>query len=341
MAISRRELLSCSLPLVGAAFLAPRAVWAAVTGNTQLTGAIRPVHDPCIIRESDTYYVFSTGWIDSATGALPWRSSKDLVSWTARGSVFPAIPHWAQTAIPNMPGIWAPDISFFNDEYHLYYSCSTVGSNLSAIGLATNATLDPASPHHEWQDHGCVFMSQPGDDFNAIDANHVEDRARNHWLCFGSFWSGIKLIALDPVTGKPPAGPKSIHSLATRPVPVGAPDAIEAPFIIERAGAYYLFVSFDYCCNSSWSNYYLVVGRSADILGPYVDQNGKPMLAGYGRLLLKGDRRYRGPGHCAVLRDDDRDYLVYHAYDTQLSGEPVLRISPMTWTADGWPIVAT
>ena len=218
-----------------------------------------------------------------------------------RGRVFEAIPQWAQQAIPGVSGLWAPDIAYFNKRYHLYYACSTFGSNRSAIGLVTNVTLDPQSPQFEWQDQGMVVMSEPADDFNAIDANHVADRNGKHWLTFGSFWSGIKLLALDPEPAE--AAPRrpalALHRDRCR---AGAPGAIEAPFIIARDSYYYLFVSFDYCCRGVSSSYYIVVGRSKQVTGPYVGRDGKSMMAGYGTLVLQGNRRFPGPGHNAVLR---------------------------------------
>jgi arabinan endo-1,5-alpha-L-arabinosidase len=339
--LSRREMLRISLALSGTLCL-PAAARAAASAslNERLSGDLAPVHDPCIIRADGSYHVFCTGQQAEPTGLIPWRTSKDLVSWTLRGRVFDAIPQWAQDAVPGTRGMWAPDIAWFNDQYHLYYSCSTFGSNRSVIGLATTATLDPDSPRFGWRDRGLVVMSDRGDDFNAIDANHLADRDGSHWLCLGSFWSGIKLFRIDPATGKPPPGELRMHSLASRPVPDGAPGAVEAPFMIERGGYYYLFASYDYCCKGVNSSYYVVVGRSRKVIGPYVGRDDKSMREGYGTLLLQGNRRFRGPGHQAVLRDRDRDYLVYHAYDAQHEGRATLRISPIVWTDDGWPTVA-
>lgn len=307
-----------------------------------MSGDFAPVHDPCIIKAGDTYHLFSTGQQADATGLLPWRTSRDLVSWKLQGKVFETIPEWALQAVPGTKGLWAPDIAFFNNAYHLYYSCSTFGSNASVIGLVTNATLDPASPLFRWEDKGLVIESQRGDDFNAIDPNHCIDREGRHWLTLGSFWSGIKLFPLDPATGKPgpAAGTMKKYSIASRPVPDEAPSAIEAPFLIERGGYYYLFVSFDYCCRGAASSYYLVVGRSKKITGPYFGKDGKRMTEGYGTFLLRGDRHFRGVGHNAFLHDADKDYLVYHAYDSSKEGRPTLRISPVTWTTDGWPQVS-
>lgn len=339
-ALNRRELLCASLAVGALARVA-----SAASINERMTGNFSPVHDPCIIKAGDTYHLFCTGHAGDATGLIPWRVSKDLVEWTLQGHVLDSIPEWAQAAVPGTRGTWAPDISYFNGRYHLYYSCSTFGSNRSAIGLVTNKTLDRGSPDYRWEDQGLVVESRQGDDFNAIDANHLTDRDGQHWLCLGSFWSGIKLFPLDGSTGKLAPNERRKYSLATRPAPEDAPSAIEAPFLIERDGYYYLFTSFDYCCRGASSSYYIVVGRSRSVTGPYVGRDSKSQMDGYGTVVLRGDRRYRGPGHVAVLRDDPpsgshaRDYLVYHAYDAQQEGRAVLRIAPIEWTPDGWPRV--
>jgi arabinan endo-1,5-alpha-L-arabinosidase len=338
--LSRRDVVRSAVTLAGATLLPGASIPAELAPlNERMSGNYFPVHDPCIIKRGSTYHVFSTGQAHDPTGLLPWRTSTDLAHWKLQGKVFDAIPQWAQEAVPGTRGLWAPDIVYVNDEYRLYYSCSTFGSNRSVIGLVVNRTLDPQSSRFKWEDRGLVIASQRGDDFNAIDANYIVARDGAHWLSLGSFWSGIKLFPLDPASGKPRAGDKRKYSLASRPVPEDAPGAIEAPFIIEREGYYYLFVSFDYCCRGVSSSYYIVAGRSRSILGPYLGRDGKSMLDGYGTLLLDGDRRFRGPGHQAVLRDAGRDYLVYHTYDAEHDGRSTMRISPLEWSADGWPSV--
>lgn len=341
--LNRRELLRASVAVAAAAAAGAwqsLAYGAAASINERMTGNFSPVHDPCIVKAGDIYHLFCTGHVDKPDGLIPWRVSKDLVNWTLHGHVLEAIPQWAQEAVLGTRGTWAPDIAYFNGRYHLYYSCSTFGSNRSVIGLVTNKTLDRGSPEFHWEDQGLVVESRKDDDFNAIDANHLTDRDGKHWLCLGSFWSGIKLFPLDGATGKLASNEQRKYSLATRPAPEGAPRAIEAPFMIERDGYYYLFSSFDYCCRGASSSYYVVVGRSRSVTGPYVGKDGKSQMDGYGTVVLRGGQRYRGPGHVAVLRDDSRDYLVYHAYDAQQDGRSVLRIAPIEWTADGWPQVS-
>lgn len=302
------------------------------------------VHDPAIIKEGDTYYLFSTGG-SRRTGYVPIRCSPDLRHWELCGYVFDKLPEWAPVEIPGTRGVWAPDISYFNGKYHLYYSISTFGKNNSAIGLATNKTLQFDSPDYKWEDQGMVVRSTAGvDDWNAIDANAVIEDENNIWLCWGSFWSGIQMRRLDPATGKLSAEDTTRCTLCSRPrkgtsetPPVEG--AVEAPFIVQRNGWWYLFVSFDLCCRGADSTYNIVVGRSKKVTGPYIDRDGIPMLEGGGTQVIKAEtENWKGPGHCAVFREGDQDYLVFHAYHGQ-TGKSELKISTMEWK-DGWPIVA-
>jgi arabinan endo-1,5-alpha-L-arabinosidase len=312
--------------------------------NAAMTGDLVPTHDPVMIKEGDTFYVYGTG-LDKGSGRyVTARTSRDLIHWTLQGGLFADIPEWGKQAVPGTKDFWAPDVHYFNGQYYLYYALSTFGSNRSAIGLYTSPTLDPVSPRYHWTDQGLVVMSTERDNFNAIDPNHFIDSEGHHWLSLGSFWSGIKLFALDPKTGKLLAPNEKPISLARRLAPAGAAAPIEAPYLFSHGGYYYLLASYDYCCKGVNSTYYTVVGRSKDVRGPYLGEDGSRMLDGQGTVILKADlreqQRFRGPGHSAYLSDGATDYIVYHAYDKEHGGAPTLRISPITWTADGWPRAA-
>ncbi|MBE0534968.1 MAG: arabinan endo-1,5-alpha-L-arabinosidase [Phycisphaerae bacterium] len=298
------------------------------------------VHDPVIIREGETFYVFSTGG-GRRGGIVPVRRSTDLLSWELCGHVFEALPAWVAGEIPGASGMWAPDISFFNGRYHLYYSVSTFGRNSSAIGLATAQTLDSNNPDCKWVDHGLVVRSTQGkDDWNAIDANIAIEEDGKVWMSFGSFWSGIKMRRIDPQTGKLSATDTTLYSLAQRPRGLGgANGAVEAPFIVKNGLFWYVFVSFDVCCRGVDSTYKIMVGRSKNITGPYEDRDGVSLLEGGGTVVLQATTdNWKGPGHCAVLQDGWGDYLVFHAYHGA-TGRSELKISPLLWE-NGWPIAA-
>lgn len=303
----------------------------------RLQGDTTPVHDPAIVASGGWYYIVSTG------PGIPIRRSRDLLQWEPVGQVFAgALPAWAPQAVPGAQDPWAPDLSYFAGRWHLYYVVSTFAAKRSVIALATNSTLDPADPAYAWHDHGPVLdsreLTDPSgvpSDYNAIDPNVVLDDDGMPNLVFGSFYGGLKLLALDAATGRP------IQPLA--PVPLAANvqeyTGVEAGYMIARDGWYYLFASYDYCCRGTDSTYNVRVGRSRSVHGPFVDDLDIPLLAGGGRYVLTSHGDMRGPGHNAVLRRGDRYDIVFHWYDAAANGTPTLGIMPLAWTADGWPTI--
>ncbi|HEX2673322.1 MAG TPA: arabinan endo-1,5-alpha-L-arabinosidase [Polyangiaceae bacterium] len=286
-------------------------------------------HDPSLIRAASTFYLFATG------GLLTVRSSTDLAKWNNSAAIFSALPSWIKDALgQTITDLWAPDVSFVNGTYRVYYSGSTFGSNHSVIGLATNVTLDRQNSAYQWVDHGLVIESNAKggskDDWNAIDPNAVTDTAGNGWLVFGSFWSGIKLRRLDNATGMLSSADTKLYSLAAHS------GGIEAPSIISHNGYYYLFVSYDACCKGVDSTYRTMVGRASAITGPYTDADGKAMLDGNAVQLLAKSGRYIGPGGGTAFRDGEQYFYAYHYYDGQMNGASELMLRPITWKND-WP----
>ena len=165
------------------------------------------------------------------------------------------------------------------------------------------------------------------------DRSELRRRSRRHpWLTFGSFWSGIQQVKLDAGGSR---ADDEVHTLATRQEANGA---IEAPYVVRRCGYYYLFASFDVCCQGANSTYNIRVGRSESVGGPFVDRDGKAMLQGGGTQLLKTDGSWHGPGHNAVLFTETGAFNIYHAYDANRNGASTLRISELAWDAEGWPV---
>jgi arabinan endo-1,5-alpha-L-arabinosidase len=314
----------------------------------ELTGDFWGTHDPSVIHAGGTWYVFATGKAQDGK-QFQVRCSTDLHAWKLCGHVFDEIPDWIQKESPGTKELWAPDISFENGEFRLYYAYSLFGKNTSGIALATNKTLDRNSSDYKWNDRGLVLQSKAEDDFNAIDPNFVLDGQHHAWLAMGSFWTGIKIRRLDDRTGMASSTDTKTYALATRarpdnapPAPPGLPpdwEAIEAPFIVRHSGYYYLFVSWDLCCRGTKSSYRTMVGRSKQITGPYVDDHDVPMMQGGGTPLLSANARWLGPGGESVLmQSPGPDILVFHAYDAH-TGKPALQISTIVWR-NGWPHVA-
>ncbi|NGM71748.1 arabinan endo-1,5-alpha-L-arabinosidase [Sphingobacterium sp. SGL-16] len=314
----------------------------------QPTGKLA-VHDPVMIKHQDTYYLFSTGH------GIAVSSSRDMINWKREKPVFSVPPQWTVEKVPTFKGhIWAPDIAFFNGKYYLYYSVSAFGKNTSGIGVATNVTLDKDDPNFKWQDHGLVIQSIPGQtNWNAIDPNIILDKKGTPYMSFGSFWDGIKLVKLskdglrveDDITNIPTIASRKKSSKDPNPPSVddnpkdAGGNAIEAPFIFKHKDYYYLFVSIDYCCKGVNSTYKMIVGRSKNIKGPYLDEKGIDLAQAGGKLVLAGNENWHGVGHNAVVHTENQDYILFHGYDAKDAGRSKLLIKKITWDKQGWPTV--
>jgi arabinan endo-1,5-alpha-L-arabinosidase len=316
--------------------LAPLLLFAvaayAIEPQPRLAGDLR-IHDPSVIEVAGRYAAFGTGEQGLTRGAIKVKTSPDGLTWTDAGSIGKGVPKWAKDALGYQPmNVWAPSISRRGETFSLYYALSSFGLNTSAIGLMTNRSFDPSKPGEGWADQGLVLMSKADDDFNAIDPFRVDLADGRAFLSFGSFWSGIKLRQLDPLTGKLLREDTPTIALASR-----HGGAIEASSILEHDGKYYLFVSFDQCCKGVASTYNIRVGRADQIEGPYRDKDGKAMLDGGGSLVLDSTGRFIGPGGQEPVKTSKGDMLAFHYYDGDEAGVSKLQLSPIAWTADGWP----
>ena len=324
-------------PIVAAAIAAPaRAYPPPMHTTTNVTA-----QDPSlVIRSSAPRYVLVR------TADNTEHFSTDRVTWTTGTPGGPAPPAWwiGEMASPADAPSWAtiaPDVSFHNGKYWMYYSRSpTFGAHQAAIGVATSLTADPGT----WIDGGKVIASSNSSTYRALDANLFVDPATNKWyVVFGSFYSGIFIKEADPNTGKMFSW-AGLVNIAARPTTDSPLRAIEAPFMFKRGNYYYLFVSFDFCCPNQQPTqppYHIRVGRGNSPTGPFYGPAGKDMRDGGGGLLLEGHDYVYRPGGQSVVHDPikNEDLLVYHFNDTRNNLAPTLGINRLGWDANGWPFV--
>jgi arabinan endo-1,5-alpha-L-arabinosidase len=279
-------------------------------------------HDPSTpIRQGDRWHVFATG------NGIVTRTSADLKTWTEGEPVLKELPSWHREVVPEHKGhLWAPDVIQRGERFLLYYSVSSWGKNASAIGLLSSSTLEPGS----WKDEGIVIRSTEKSNFNAIDPQLFADADGSLWMVFGSFWSGIQLIELDPETGLQHPERKKVRQLAWH-------ESIEAPALLFRDGYYHLFVNWGRCCRGLESTYEIRVGRSRKITGPYLDADGNELATGGGTLLMKSEGDRIGPGHPCFVEENGALRMFFHYYDKRRNGAPTIGDVPLGWTADGWP----
>lgn len=302
----------------------------AQTPPWQLTETTTGAHDPSIVRDNRGIYTLMT-----TNNLLEIRQSTNMVNWTSRDRIFNSLPSWMTSIYSTIENIWAPHICFRNGRYWVYYCGSSFGSNNSVIGVASTPTLDYQASNYAWTDHGEVFRSTTINNYNAIDPELLVDKNGRVWMSFGSFWQGLRMIEIDPSTGKRLASNTTIYNIASR-----NGGAIEGPSTIEHNGYYYLFSSWDACCAGTSSTYRTMVCRSSNPNSGFVDKNGTALTSNASTELLKQYGRYYGPGGGSAFRDGRRDYYVLHYYNANQNGAPTLQIREIVWTADNWPILA-
>ncbi len=306
-----------------------------------LQGNIVPVHDPSLTRLPDgTYMVVDTDIpFLRSDGYLEERCSGDLGAWHGCGFIFSEMPRWVRDGFPEASGLWAPEIAYFGGTYHLYYAVSKLGSQHSAIGQATNVTLDPKDPRYKWVDAGEVFESETGGDFNAIDPAILVASDGKVWMSYGSFWKGIFQQEVDPQTGMLVRGGRR-YQLAEQPV--GLNGAIEGSASVEHNGWFYLFASVGVCCAIPIENdtYQQIVGRSRNVHGPFEAEDGSKLLKGGGTILLTGDAHWIGPGGGSVWQspDEKETLFTFHALNRAHNGALDLWVERIDWQ-DDWPVL--
>lgn len=268
------------------------------------------IHDPSTLVQCDgKFYTFGTGG-----GSLV---SDDAWTWRRGGS----IPRRAM----------APDVIQIGGKYFAYAAANVGAQPRADMHLLVNTTLDPSAPGYKWEEGGLVVSSDGVEDCNAIDPGLLLDPNDGRlWLVYGSYFGYIRLVELDPKTGKrlnPAEKPRDIAINS------------EASILIYHDGWYYLLVTHGSCCRGADSGYNIRVGRSRKVTGPYIDNAGIDMIHGGGKLFLGSGGRLIGPGHFGLidLGHGVQKFSMHWEADLDRGGASVLDIRPLQWK-DGWPV---
>ena len=269
------------------------------------------IHDPSTLAECDgKYYTFGTG-----SGGL---ISADGWTWHG-GGVRPG-------------GGAAPDVLKIGDRYLVAYSSTgggLGGGHASRILTMWNRTLDPTSPDFGYTEPLEVAASDGMEDCDAIDAGLLLDPTTGRlWCSYGTYFGYIRLVELDPATGGRMPGNEAVNIAID----------CEATTLTYRDGWYYLLGTHGTCCDGVNSTYNIVCGRSRSVTGPYLDNVGRDMLQGGGRMVVAAGRRQMGPGHFGRTVVDEGVEIMSCHYEADLdrSGRSVLALLPLLWR-DGWP----
>ena len=270
------------------------------------------IHDPSTIAECEgKYYTFGTGG-----GGL---ISEDGWSWHS-GAERPG-------------GGAAPDVMKIGDRYLCIYGATgggLGGGHNGRILTMWNKTLDPKSPDFKWTNAIEVASSDGMEDQDAIDPSLLLDPATGRlWCSYGTYFGTIRLIELDPKTGE------RVKGNVEKDIAIDC----EATDLIFRNGWYYLLGTHGTCCDGVNSTYNIIVGRAKSVEGPYIDNVGRDMFHGGGRMVIAAGDRKTGPGHFGrTIIDEGVEVMSCHfEADFDRSGRSVLAIRPLLWK-NNWPV---
>lgn len=288
--------------------------------------------DPTVIRTDEGFYLYAT---QTNSYWIPIYFSKDLVNWEFKRSAFRKATRPTEDVLPGGGAFWAPEIRYINGKYMLYFSWAKWGDG--SISYTAVATSD--SPVGDFLNAKPLLIT---DDFgsNCIDQFYYEEDSKKY-MFVGSF-NGIYVTELtdDGLSVKRGADGKPVLKKQV------CGRAFEGTNIYKKGKYYYLFASINNCCpnNGMDSKYKVVVGRSENLLGPYVDRKGKDMLDNSWELVLEGDgETFFGPGHNSIIIPDDAgtDWMIYHSYvkENGAVGGRLGMLDRIVWSADGWPTI--
>jgi arabinan endo-1,5-alpha-L-arabinosidase len=296
------------------------------------------IHDPNIVVEDGTYYRFSTsGNIAVATAPEligPWDYEGALLHNGTSIEVDPKQDIWVRflssspnsyfsvsarahhniASCPHTYLFQAPNINKVGDTYYAFYSVSTLGSQESQIGIATSSSLDPGT----WTDYGSLNIPKSRD-YNLIDPalyQETSDSSTDAYFTFGSYWNGIYQYRMTDLTtyANEPLTNIVQNSSANAAV-------VEGAITFQWMNYYYLFFSSGLCCVMPpnlplpGDEYKVLVCRSADVTGPYVDEQGRDCLTeSGGSTVLASHGDVYAPGGQGVFFDEGsgRTVMYYH-----------------------------
>lgn len=270
------------------------------------------IHDPSTLAECEgKYYTFGTGGggLISSDGGWTWDSGAERPGGGA-----------------------APDVLKIGDRYLVVYGATgggLGGSHRGVILTMWNKTLDPKSPDFRYTEPIEVANSEDGDDCDAIDPGLLLDPTTGRlWMTYGTYFGHIRMVELDPKTGRRVEGNEALDVAID----------CEASDLIYRDGWYYLLGTHGTCCDGVNSTYSIVCGRSRSVTGPYLDNVGRPMLQGGGKMVIKAHGRQVGAGHFGrtVVEEGLEKISCHFEADFDRSGMSVLAIRPLLWR-NGWP----
>lgn len=286
------------------------------------TGAVtnpvwgRTFPDPAVLRAEGGWWAFAT---NGGLGNVQVLRSPDLRRWQPVGDGLPRLPGWASGG-----RTWAPEVVPAPDGgYLMYYTARVRRTGLQAVGCAV--AEQPGGPYRDDAEAPLVFQRSEG---GSIDASPFVDSGGARYLWWkndgnavdADTWLYASRLSDDgrELVGEP-------RRVLQQDLPwEGA--VVEGPFLHRRDGVLHLFYSGNRFDSADYAVGHAVCETP---LGPCT-KSGDP--------ILRTNDVAVGPGHCVVLEDDGRTWMVHHAYRPDDAGRwrrgRPMWLTEVTWDGD-------
>ncbi|MFD1178602.1 glycoside hydrolase family 43 protein [Paenibacillus puldeungensis] len=270
--------------------------------------------DPSICRVGNDYYLVTSSF--EYFPGVPIFHSKDLVNWHQIGHCLTSKRQLPLDNAWSSGGIFAPTIRY---HYGWFYMTTT---NVSGIG---NFFVKARQPEGPWSD--VIPVAQ-----NGIDPSLLFDddgRAYFQSTRSGDQGDGIYQCEIDIETGAMLTESRLIWKGTGGAHP-------EGPHLYKIDGYYYLMISE----GGTEYGHMVTIARSTEPYGPYESCPHNPILS---NRSMKSS--IHATGHADLIQIQDGTWWavclgirpVSYPMRHHLGREVYL--APVTWTADGWPII--
>jgi beta-xylosidase len=267
--------------------------------------------DPDVVRVGNDYYLTASSF--NAVPGLPILHSTDLVNWTLIGHALPRLlPEETFSTPQHGKGPWAPAIRYHAGRFWIYYPEPD-------MGIFVVTASDPEGPWSQpvmvkagkglidpcplWDDDGQVYLVHAWARSRAGIANVL---TLNRLSADGQRTTDEGKVIIDG---------EKIPGCTT----------LEGPKLYKRGEFYWVFAPAG-SVKTGWQ--YAFRARAID--GPYEHRI----------ILEQGTTDINGPHQGAWVETPGGENWFLHFQDLDAYGR-VVHLQPMTWRADGWPVVGS
>ena len=268
--------------------------------------------DPSIVRVGEDYYMVNSSFIFFPS--IPISHSKDLIHWEVIGHAI-TNPKWAALEeLEGGRGFWAPDISYDNGRF---YITATYRLNDTGTVYRKQFVMSSDKPEGPYSEPAVI-------DEDGIDPSIFHEDGRHYMLLN----RGARIFELNEDCTKQISEAKLLYYGAMKRAP-------EGPHLLKKDGFYYLFLAE----GGTGPGHRITVARSKTLMGNYEPCPYNPIM----RQMDEGAAIQRAGHGKPVCTQNGEWYMVYLCGRMIGDGYSMLgretALDPITWTADGWPLV--